>query len=90
MMLIIAYLHRVELPASNFVDADLKFILEYILKFNMFAIEIFCQEDMRIVDMICRYGEQVFQGENNTFQAVRITQKLILYSQRFVQGLGVK
>jgi len=44
----------------------------------MFAIEIFCQEDIRIVDMICRYGEQVFQGENNTFQAVRITQKLLM------------
>jgi len=56
----------------------------------MFAIEIFCQEDIRICDMICRYGEQVFQGENNIFQAVRITQKLLMYSQRFVQGLGLK
>lgn len=71
MMLVIAYLHRIELPPSNFVDADLKIILMYILKFNMFVIELFCQEDIRIVNMIVRFGERALEGENNSFQAVR-------------------
>lgn len=90
MMLIIAYLHRIELPPNNFVDSDLKIVLMYILKFNMFLTELFCQEDIRIVNLIVRFGERALEGENNSFQAVRLSQRILSFNQRFVQGIGFK
>jgi len=56
----------------------------------MFATEIFCQEDIRICEMITRFGERALEGENNSFQAVRLTQRIAQYNQRFVQGIGFK